>query len=339
MKLLFGRNEPKKKGGNKLNMVIAKTHQLSSRLVGMQLTSGNLIGVVLSMCQMSLGFVFLTQPITTGRWYMVAMIVIIGCALAILIERLSIGGLATVRETKVAKRKCMNAFYALCEQGDPSPWAVENKDRMVKEFDRDIKIGWAFGLSGMFLSTLIGDIFWHTIFASLGDWYVVLPMSLACACVIGLTFVHSELFKAILDRVVKAILYDLGVMTAAVAVEEKNMQLDMKVSAMDAVRNDDSVRDPIEHKIGRVVVRRLSGSADNLAEVSLDENSVEGSLLPAPQMKQIASPARGLYPAHKAELGRLLTTNPNMSVGQIAAHFGKSKSTVQEWLNKYKAGL
>jgi hypothetical protein len=333
-------NGTKRKGGNKLNMIIAKTHRLSSRLVGMQLTSGNLIGVILSMCQMSLGFVFLTASMTHGVWYMVGMVVLIGCALAILIERLSIGGLSSVREATNDKRKIEDRFYADAIVREPSEWEVQNKDRQVKAFNRDIKAGWMFGSVGMVLSTLIGDIFWHQIFEPMGAWYIVFPMSLACACVIGLTFVHSELFKDLLDRVLAAILRDLHLMKAAVATEEQNMQLDMMVSAMDDVRNDDAVRDPIETKIGKVVVKRLGGFADNISDVTLGDggrvvesgNSGNGSQI------QIQAP-RGQYHVHKDELRRLLAANPTMSVGQLAQHFGKSKSTMADWLNKSRAGL
>jgi hypothetical protein len=85
----FGNGPKKASGGNKLNMVIAKTHQLSGRLVGMQITGGNFIGIVLSMVQMSLGFVFITSGLTKGSPYAIGMVVLVGCALAILVERLS----------------------------------------------------------------------------------------------------------------------------------------------------------------------------------------------------------------------------------------------------------
>ena len=331
MNISFGQKN-KKQGGNKLNMIIAKTHRLSSRLVGMQLTSGNLFGVVLSMGQMSAGFVILTGGLTHGQWYLVSPIIMIGCALAILIERLSIGGLATVRESSEAKTKCENVFYALCEHAEPSPWAVENKERMVKQYKRDIKIGWAFGGGGMFLSTLIGDIFWHWMFSSLGNPFAVFGLSLACACVIGLTFVHSELFKSLLDRVLKAILMDMHLMKVAVAVETDNMKLDMKTSAMDDVRNDETVRGPIEAKLGRVVIRQLSSDLDS----GVDALAVEGSLSPVPQ---IAAPAKGKYVQHRDELRRLVGSEPDITRAKLAAHFGISKSTAQAWLEKYKAGV
>jgi hypothetical protein len=325
--------------GSKMNMTIAKTHRLSSRLVGMQLTAGNLIGILLSMVQMSLGFVTLTEKITQGLWYMKLSIGLVGCLLALLIERLSIGGLSSVREASEERKRIEDAFYARAIRKEPSKWEVENKDRQVKALNRRIRIGWCFGGGGMLLSTVIGDTFWRMVFASLGPWYEVVPMSLACACVIGITFVHSELFKTDLDKVIKAILRDFGVMRAAAGAEAPNMQLDMMVSAMETVRDDGEVRAPVEAKIGRVVVRQLSQSADRLATLALDDpTTVVESSVSTPL--QITAPKRrSLYQTHRDELRQLLTADPNVSLTQIADHFGKSKATVQNWVEKLKAGI
>jgi hypothetical protein len=338
----FGKRsvEKKPRSGNKLNMIIARTYQLSSRLVGMQLTSGNFIGIVLSMTQMSLGFLFISSGLTKGIWYMIAMVVIIGCALAILVERLSIGGLAAVRESTEKKKKFEDNFYARAVRRDPTPLELENKDRKIKEFDKEIKAGWAFGGLGMGISIIVGDMFWHELFASLGDWYITFPISGLCAAVITLTFVHSELFQRMLVQTLKAILRDMHLMKTAVGVEQENMQLDMLSSAMATVRESEEVRLPIEAKIGRVVVKRLGGFADNFTELSIDEENAVESLPPAPPLKQLAAPRpRGEYLQKKAELQQFLQDNPGASIGQIAIHFGKSKSTIADWMNKHRAGL
>lgn len=57
MKITFGGDKPK--GGSRLNMAIARTHTFSSRILGMQLTGGTLVGVMLSALQMSVGFLII----------------------------------------------------------------------------------------------------------------------------------------------------------------------------------------------------------------------------------------------------------------------------------------
>jgi hypothetical protein len=326
----------KPKSGNKLNMIIARTHQLSSRLVGMQLTSGTFIAVMLSMAQMSLGFLFISSGMTHGLWYMVTMVVLLGCLLAILVERLSIGGLSAVREAKEKKRIFVDRFYAKAEKREPSTYEKENKERKVKEFDKDIKAGWWFGGAGMVISVALGDVFWHQLFESL-NW-LSYPLSLACAAVITLTFIHSELFQKMVNRVLRGILREMQLMKVAVTAETENMQLDMLSSAMATVRDDENVRLPIEAKLGRVVVKRLSGFADDINGMSIDEEDViEGEVT---SVKQIAAPrTKGEYAKRRAELRQYLSDNPGATVSQVAEHFKKSKSTMQDWLNKNRAGL
>src|SRR5690349_5442150 len=98
---------------NKLNMAIAKSHQLSSRLVGMQITTGNLIGIGLSAIQMSVGFELVGQEETKGNIPANIGIGLIGCLLAVLVERLSLTGLAGVRVAAEQKKQLEDAYYRL----------------------------------------------------------------------------------------------------------------------------------------------------------------------------------------------------------------------------------
>ena len=185
-------------------------------------------------------------------------------------------------------------------------------------------------------------MFWKELFASIGPWWEVLPMSGLCAAVITLTFVHAELFQSLLLRTLKGILRDNHLMRTAVNVEPENMQMDMLISSMATVRDDESVRQPIEEKIGRVVRKRLAGFADNFTDISEtdDSNIIEGTVISARPTKQIAAPKpRGEYQQRKAELQQYLADHSNASVREIAAHFGKSPSTISDWLNKNRAGL
>lgn len=322
-----------KKSGNKLNMLIARTNQLSSRVVGMQLTSGTLIAVALSMTQMSTGFVFIAG---LTAWYQVSPIAVIGCLLAVLVESLTIGGLGAVREASAKRKKFLDGYYAM--RREPTQQQIENKDRKQKEFGNEITSGWCFAGVGMLISIVLGDIFWHHLFATITNPWVLYPLSGMCAAVITLTFVRAELFSGMLLRTLKAILRDNHLMRTAVNVEPENMQMDMLTSAMATVRNDEEVRQPIEDKIGRVVRKRLGGFADNFSEISeVDDGVIEGQVI----VKQIAAPRkpRGDYHQRKAEFQQYLTDNPGAPVRQIADHFGKSPSTMQSWLDKNRAGL
>jgi hypothetical protein len=321
---------------NKLNMAIAKTHRLSSRLIGMQLTGGNFLGIALSAVQMSAGFLILGEPIYQAAMIIAGAIVLIGMVLAVLIERLSLGGLSAVRVSRQKLRDLETAYYQMEE---PTEQQTRLFEARRKEYRADTRIGWLFGILGMCLSAGLGDVFWHRLFEPLQPPLLGFLASVACAAVIGLTFISSELYKALLDGVLKEILSDNTVMRTAVAVEEQSMQLDMMVEAYEAVKNDAEVREPAEERIRKTIGRRLTGfanqvsaAADQVAgynQVTVVEGSAQPLALPAP---------RGQYHQHKAELQRLLRNNPNMSVRELARHFGKSTSTINSWMTKLRNG-
>ena len=323
-----------KQNGNKMNMAIARTNQFSSRVVGMQLTSGTLIAVGLSMTQMASGFVFVAGM---TLWYQIAFIILIGCLLAILVESLTIGGLGAVREASAKRKKFLDGYYAM--RREPTQQQIENKERKVKEFNSEIRSGWCFSIVGMIISIVLGDIFWHHLFQQIANPYVLYALSVMCAAVITLTFVRAELFSGMLLRTLKAVLKDNHLMRTAVNVEPENMQMDMLTSAMATVRNDEEIRQPIEDKIGRVVRKRLGGFADNFSEITEVDDSIEGQVI----VKQISAPhpqkPRGDYHKRKAEFQQFLADNPTATVRQIADHFGKSVSTIQAWLDKNRAGI
>jgi hypothetical protein len=323
-----------KQSGNKLNMMIARTNQLSSRVVGMQLTSGTLIAVGLSMIQMATGFVF-----TAGLklWYQMTPVGLIGSLLAILVESLTIGGLGAVREATARRKAYLDSYYAM--RREPTPRQIENKERKEREFAKEIRSGWWFAGVGMVISIVLGDIFWHHLFAlGLGDSWVVYPLSAMCAAVITLTFVRAELFHGMLLRTLRGILKDNHLMRTAVNVEPENMQMDMLTSAMATVREDEEVRQPIEDKIGRVVRKRLGGFAEHFTEVT----EIEGEVIEG-QVKLIEAPRqrkpRGEFHQHQEELRQYLAEHPGATVREMAAHFGKKASTMQGWLDKLNTGV
>jgi hypothetical protein len=322
----------KTRSGNKMNMAIARTNQLSSRVVGMQLTSGTLIAVGLSMTQMATGFVFVAG---LTLWYQIVPVTVIGSLLAILVESLTIGGLGAVREATAKKKKFLDSYYAT--RREPTQRQIENKERKEKEFDKEIASGWWFSAVGMFISIVLGDIFWHHLFEQMGNPWVVYPMSGMCAAVITLTFVRAELFSGMLLRTLRAILKDNHLMRTAVNVEPENMQMDMLTSAMATVREDEEVRQPIENKIGKVVVKRLGGFAETFTQIG-DEDLIEGQVT---EIKQIAAPrprkSRSEFLQRQEELQHYLDDHPDATIREIAAHFGKTASTMQGWLNKLQA--
>ncbi len=328
---------------NKLNMTIARTHTLTSRLLGMQLTGGNLIGVGLSALQMSAGFLIIGGGvIAQNALLMGPLVFLVGIALAILVERLSLGGLSGMRVAKDDLKRIKELYFALEAPTDQQTAKYESQK---EDLEKDRKTARNFAALGIVLSAGVGDVFWHFLFESLG--WVGYILSVACAGVISLTFIHSELFKNVTDGVLRHILSDLNLMRVAVASEGANTELGMMVDAYSAVANDAAARQPVEDKMKKTILRRMDRYASRAASVadevdalnSLGVNVVEGSISGISSVPQLALPAaRGKYPQFRDELIRMLRSNPNLTQRDVADHFQISRSTASDWIANVRNG-
>ncbi len=345
--------EPKTTKPSKLNMLIARSHRLSQRLIGVQMTTGTLVGITLSACQMSAGFLVVGWWFIDGNPLLVLLIVIIGCALATLIERLSLGGLGgtrvmlgdltKVREEYDESQRQAEEFYR--SQGPATPEQLKKreeerargKERLAvreKSLKHSIAVSITFSVVGMVLSFGLGDLFWHVLFEKAGA--VGWVLSSACSIVISLTFIHSELFKPLMDRLLTEILRDLQLMKTAVAAEGQSMQVEILASAFDAVRESADVRKPAQQKVEKTVIKSLGLVADEYSALE-GQVTIYEDKLPGNSRTPLALPApRSKYEQHKEELKRQLAANPKMSEAAIAAYFTISKSTAHAWMQKVR---
>jgi hypothetical protein len=331
----------KKKGGSALNMLIAKTQTFSGRVLGMQLSGGTLIGVGLSAMQMSVGFLIIGGAIIKGNFLMAALIFLVGCALAVLVERLSLGGLSGMRVAKEDAKKLKEAYYAKleAEQREPTELEKQRYEEEKAELVRDRKNARGFAILGIVLSAGVGDVFWHALFAGLGIIGYVL--SVACAAVISLTFIHSELFKGTVDGVLKHIIADWNLMKVAVAAEGSNVQLGMMVDSYDEVRADEEARRSAKEKIKKAIIRRMERFAVQAAAAGdeIDQINGAGVRVVESSLAPLALPApRGKYPQYRDELRRLLSANPQLTQRDVAAHFSISRSTAKDWFDRLQRG-
>lgn len=332
---------------SKLNLTIAKTHELSNRVVGMQLTAGNFIAIALSATQMTLGFIYLVHPVAWGY----VLIAVIGVALAVLIERLTLGGLIAVRISNENIFALEEKHYEMLQEADrdETPRERQALDRRINKLKSDRKASIPVSAVGMVLSTCIGDLFWHTIFEPLGNPWLIYPLSFSCAMVIGLTFVYSELYKTIMDGTLGEILQDTHLKSIAVQHEGKNMQLGLMVASYDALQKDEEKRAPAQKIVEETLLARLIDFANGVEQAS-EQNPVNGERsneqqqqpqIGQTEVKQIEAPqadrkptGRTRYYECRSELTQMIADNPTISNQDIADHFGIAKSTANAWLDK-----
>jgi len=336
---------------NKLNMAIAKTHQVSTRLVGMQITAGNFIAIGLSAVQMTVGFIFLTAGLIAGRWFMYPPIGVIGTTFALLVERLSLGGLMSIRRANEQIEQADQLYYErlrkarlgraemderqLAELQRVEEELKEEHDRLVTKETKKRNLNLPVTIAGMLLSASVGDIFWHQIFEPLGNPWLVYPLSFACAAVIGLTFIYSELYKTFMDENLGDIIKDNDLMKVTAANEREAVQLDVMIESFDRMRKNEEIIKDAQDCVTDALVKDLENFADMVAEgvdvLKLDGQRRRRRVLPAPRNAK-----RTLYREHKEAFAAFMQEHPDASLPEIQEAFRISRSAAGEWRLSYE---
>jgi hypothetical protein len=333
---IFKRRRP-----GSLNLAIANTHRVSNRLVGMQLTLGNFIALALSALGMSLGFIFLCEPMIKGQPFMYGMLAVIGTSLGILIERLSLAGLIGIRGANEKIERLSDEFYTkLRKLRATTDLPGEEKELMIKEFteqhgkaikrlERRRNLSIPVAAVGMILSTTIGDLFWHHLFSPLQPGWLGMVLSLACACVIGLTFVYSELFKTIMDDSLEMIVKDNQLDKASVVAERESTQVRLMIDSFAGLKKDERKMRPVENQIKEALIVDMQDFADQVrdgVDVMNGARRRRAKALPAPR-----SGKRTLYRDNAEAFTAFMQECPNARLEDIMEEFGISRSAAGDW--------
>jgi hypothetical protein len=322
-----------RKGGFGFNQLIARTHRLNNQLIGLQLTMGNLIAVCLSAAQITAGVVGLLWG-GAGWWSLAAIFICF--PLAVVIERLSLGGLMIFRTAAKSLDKLEAAYQGmlLVERRDPTEHEKFEFDRMKKKFRSNTWLSVPIIGAGVLISGGVGDQFWSHVFSSVGGWQAV-ALSLSCAIAISLTFVFSELYKEMADDGLVELVTDSRIARAVLSNEEQDIQIDLALKAFANFRSDPKKNDKEVGKIEKVIGSRVTAFADYVEERGL--GTVQ-QVPAAADMKQIEvrAASKRKFEDCREDLEWLLQRNPNITLQGIATKFNISKSTAKAWLDKVR---
>lgn len=324
----------KKRGGSSFNQLIAKTHRLNNQLIGLQLTMGNIIAVCLSAAQITAGVVMLLW-ITIGWPAIFATTICF--PLAVVIERLSLGGLMILRTAGKELDKVEHDYYSMLMEQEREPTEREKFEfkRLTKRLNKNRFLAVPIIFIGIFISGAVGDQFWGKVFLPLGGWQTI-TLSLSCAVAISLTFVFSELYKELADDGLVDLVQDSRVARAVLANEETDIQIDLTMQAFANFRSDHKKNNREVGKIERVIGGRVTAFADFVEQKGLgsvqevNDTSQQKFLPPKAESK-------AKFEDCKADLEWLLQRNPGISYSAIANKFGVSKSTAKSWCDRLNA--
>jgi hypothetical protein len=221
---------PRKKAGWNLNMAISQVHAVATQLVGIQLSSANLLAIAVSALSVVAGTVLLAVKQYPSAFLIWLFAGLIGIGLAFLIEGLTLGALIRIRLSNKAIKEIEDKIEPEREKeirqvSRPAPdadykrytQALKTYRLTIKEIDQDYKrrlrsatrlhrrtrkssIPLAFG--GALASACAGGLFYHAILSGL-DPYQDYGLSALFALVVTGTFVSSELFKDIQEQAIR----------------------------------------------------------------------------------------------------------------------------------------
>lgn len=332
-------SEPERKRkrlGWDFNLIIARAHRLNNQLIGLQLTTGNLIALCLSAGQITAGVAALLW-VKAGWWALLS--VFLCFPLAVVIERLSLGGLMICR-TVAKTLEALDAAYHLrvlklrkVGQEPTEAEAYEHK-RMRERLGRNRRWAVPIIVLGVVISGAVGDQIWQMVFQSLGGWWS-LALSLCCALTISLTFVFSELFKEMADEGLVDIVQDDRIDLAVLAHSERGTQVDITMQAFANFRSDPKKNEREVGKVEKVIGARIQAFADYVEERGL--GTVPG-VPGGKEMKQIEARAlsRRGFEARREDLKWYVQRYPNATCQMIASQFGVARSTAKAWLDRIR---
>jgi hypothetical protein len=223
----------KNKSGLGLNLLIARSHQVATQIVGVQLSIANLLAIAVSAASIVAGTVTLTIERYPGSWVLWIVAGVIGAGLAILIEGMTLGALIRIR---LASKKIKVIDEQVEAERDQIDWfALDKGTRRAKEGElrwkraratrqfRKMRL-WSVPIVivGSLASAVAGGMFYHTVLAGLGAWESI-GVAALFPFVVTCTFISSELFKDTQEEAIKEGYSGGGLADAALREETRRL--------------------------------------------------------------------------------------------------------------------
>lgn len=187
-----------------MNMMIAKTHRTSRKIVGHTLALASMLAIVLSGLVIAAGvttYAVLSFPMSRGMWVVTYWILalVIGSIVAILIESLTLGSCARLRYALETRKAIVRQYSKIT---NPTEEVQAQREHDLGALNWPIATDTAFIIIGVCISTLAGTLLWHLILSPLPVWESWL-ISTLFSVLVSATLVVAELKKETNTRVIE----------------------------------------------------------------------------------------------------------------------------------------
>lgn len=267
--------DPPKLGG--MNAAIAFTHRTVSQIIGLEMSSANLLAVFLSVTCAVAG-AFILAYTYYQSFFVPGIAALAMLVLAILIENITLSSLKSIRLANVEIQKQDDEYYdtlnkqlndqltakatKLAEQQAPLAMTKEEarnrqrahkqeqreqrelinqKHNLVKQrtrrVRRDRNASIPFAAVGICFSAVAGGLFWHQVLAGL-DIRLNIAISAMFALAVSVTFILSELFKRVQDEAIKEAMGTNELQQEMLKQQADDISMETMIETMNAVRVD-----------------------------------------------------------------------------------------------------
>lgn len=267
--------KPPKLGG--MNATIAFTHRTVSQIIGLEMSSANLLAVFLSVtCAVAGAFIL------AFNYYQSVFIPIVAAfamlILTVLIENITLSSLKSIRMANAEIQKQDDDYYQsihdqlnsqftekvqqLSNQQSPQALTkaqvkdrqraykqeqyeqkalIKQKHDLVKQRTRrarrDRNASVPFAAVGICFSAVAGGLFWHQVLAGL-DIRLNLAISTMFALAVSVTFILGELFKRVQDEAIKEAMGNNEMQQEMLKQQADDISMETMIETMHAVRID-----------------------------------------------------------------------------------------------------
>lgn len=323
---------------SKMNSAIVAAYGFTGKYNGLVMASSKVVAVVLSAFSIVSAMVTMALQSSPGNMSKAVQAGFAGAVLAVLIEGITLVCLSLIRQ------QFLKAHKALEED-------VKNQCKLL------IKWLAPFAGLGILLSAAAGDLFWGQILSS-QPLYMRIPLSIAFALVISLTFLLGELFPLLIDANMEEEMgKGLKLRKVAFASEHADTQLVLVRESYQELLNDKVERNAIKQdlraklKVGLLAGiaqidieeivnhdRQLSGP-DTEEVTMLEAGSVDGDVNPSEQDDVKSSSSKTLHSNNSTaelvavEYSKMLSAGEKPTQIAIAKVLGLTRQTVAPHFN------
>jgi hypothetical protein len=184
------------------NLKIAQTHSTNRKLIAYLVAKASLLALIVNACVVPLGLaciIFMLDMAWYSKVVSVIAMLVIGGLLAIVVDGMTLGACARLRQAYEKKLEILNQYGKIV---NPEPEIMAQRDCELASLGSTFTINSLFVAIFSIISVGSGELFWHQILSSLSVAWLSWTLSSLFSVAVSATLIASELLKSQNEHVI-----------------------------------------------------------------------------------------------------------------------------------------